>query len=142
MTLATYIDQLVTQAAHSTVPALIFPQFIEGATPISQRLDSLAAFAATQQAYYTAMGVSNPDLGPYEALGLGFSDTSQFNQKYGSLGDTAFISQGYVDAFCVYAELPQRRLFTFRRRSTTFPTFTLMSAFREMLPTFTREGRR
>lgn len=99
MSLATYINQLIAQAEDSTVPALIVPQFIEGATPLSARLDGLTAFAAVQHAYYTAMGVNNPDLGPYEALGMGFSETSQFAQKFGMLSDTTFIATNYQDAF-------------------------------------------
>lgn len=97
LSLASYVNQLLAQAEHSTVPALIVPQFIEGATPLSGRLDSLTAFSATQYAYYSAMGVGNPSLGPYEALGMGFSETAQFAQKFLSLNDTTFISNNYFD---------------------------------------------
>lgn len=90
---------MITQSEHSTIPCLIVPQFIEGATPISARLDALTAFAGVQHNYYSKMGVSNPDLGPYEALGMGFAETVQFSQKFGSLNDTIFITSSYNDAF-------------------------------------------
>jgi Ca2+-binding RTX toxin-like protein len=99
LSLASYVSQLIEQAKDSTIPALIVPQFIEGATPTSARLDALAAFCVVQHAYYTQMGVGNPDLGPYEALGMGFAETSQFAQMFGTLNDTAFITTNYSDAF-------------------------------------------
>lgn len=107
LSLASYVSQLLEQAKESTIPALIVPQFIEGATPTSARLDSLAAFCVVQHAYYTQMGVSNPDLGPYEALGMGFAETSQFAQKFGTMNDTAFITENYNDAFGRAATMAQ-----------------------------------
>lgn len=80
LTLATYIASVVNSlmTQHSTKPALIMVNFFEGLVPASARLDSLAAFCLSQYNSYVSMGVANPDIGPYEALGVSFSNEPSF----------------------------------------------------------------
>lgn len=79
------INALITQADDSTVPSLIVSDFITGMTPTSAHLNSLAHFSQLQWNYYSSMGVLDPDIGPYEALGLGYSSTPEFVTKYGNI---------------------------------------------------------
>lgn len=94
-----YVESLIDTAATSTIPALVFVDFLEGQTPSHDRLDNLAAFGKTQFEAYQNFGAMDPTLGPYEALGYGMSETSAFQNKYGSLGEGAFISKAYQDVF-------------------------------------------
>ena len=92
-------DQLIEQARHSTLPSLIIAEFINGATPTSSHLGELAEFAGTQYDYYRSIGVINPDVGPYEALAVVFSETAQFTARFGEASDESFIANTYLDAF-------------------------------------------
>ena len=98
-TFSAYVSSLIAQADDSTIPALIVPNFVTGLTPTSAHLDALAAFAQVQWNSYSAQGVGDPDLGPYEALGLGLSETAEFKAKFGAAQDTAFIVGAYLEAF-------------------------------------------
>lgn len=99
LTYEQYVGSLIDQAETTTIPALVVTSFFEGVTPVSARLDQLAAFSDSQFKYYTQMGVQDPKIGPYEALGYAFSDTSDFQSKYGKLSESAFISTSYQDVF-------------------------------------------
>jgi pimeloyl-ACP methyl ester carboxylesterase len=90
-----YSAQLIAQAQQSTVPALLAASFFEGVTPVSERLDSLSAFAQEQYASYLRAGVMDARLGPYEALGLGFSSTADFRALFGEGSDTDYIDAAY-----------------------------------------------
>ena len=45
------------------------------------------------------MGVAEPALGPYEAMGLGYSDTAGFKAAYGGIADSAFSQTAYDVVF-------------------------------------------
>jgi 2',3'-cyclic-nucleotide 2'-phosphodiesterase (5'-nucleotidase family) len=94
-----FVSELVKQAGDSSVPALIFANFMEGVTPTSARLDSLSVFADQQVTAYAAKGAGLPVLGAYEALGLGFSETTGFRTKYEGDTENAFILEAYQDVF-------------------------------------------
>jgi hypothetical protein len=98
LTLDAYIASLIPQAQHTTVPALVISQFF-GAPPSQAHLGELAAFNAAQLVAYTKAGVADPALGPFEALGLGFSDTLTFGNKYSGLSDADFLGKAYQDVF-------------------------------------------
>jgi hypothetical protein len=98
--LSTLVQQLIAAAGDSTIPSLIVADFVNGVTPTSQKLDQLAAFAESQYAYYAAMGVANPALGPYEALGMGHAETAAFIADFGlAIGDGTMIASAYQQAF-------------------------------------------
>lgn len=97
--LGEYVDRLIVQAGHSTIPALIATQFIEGSSPLSDRLDALATFASNQFQYYSGQHVTSPELGPYEALGMGLSGTPQFAQRFSMLDDVTFVKLNYQAVF-------------------------------------------
>lgn len=96
---AAYGAELIERAQQSTVPALLVADFIEGVTPLSARLDSLTAFAQAQYDSYLRSGVMDARLGPYEALGLGFSGTIQFKEAFGAGTDATYIDDAYSSAF-------------------------------------------
>ena len=97
-TLDGYIDGLIAQVQNTTIPSLVISQFF-GSAPSQSHLNDLAKFSAAQLEAYTKAGVLDPKIGPYEALGLGFSDTITFGNKYGSLSDSDFLSKAYQDVF-------------------------------------------
>lgn len=101
LSLEIYAGELIAQAQQSTVPALLAASFFEGVTPVSERLDSLTAFADVQYESYLRQGVMDARLGPYEALGLGFSSTAEFQGRYGAGADAAYIDAAYRDALKV-----------------------------------------
>ena len=94
-------------AAKTTIPALIVTDFILGLTPTSAKLQSLAEFALTQYNSYAAAGVSDPSIGPFEALGLGLSKTPELSANFGSGSDTSFVLSTYREAFDRDANISQ-----------------------------------
>ena len=98
MSVDDYLDQVIAQVQHTTLPALVVSQFF-GSSPSEAHLTELSAFSATQLDLYTTKGVLDPALGPYEALGVGFSDVSSFANRYGSMSDSDFIGKAYQDVF-------------------------------------------
>ena len=94
-TLPNFFDPFV----HTTIPAVIVAEFVAGAIPQSGQVTALGAFCQSQLDYYASLGVANPELGPYEALGLGFSETAEFIAKYGGGTDTSLIASVYLKAF-------------------------------------------
>jgi Ca2+-binding RTX toxin-like protein len=73
--------------------------FLTGVLPTPDKLIALNAFANLQLEAYTAAGVMNPLIGPYEALGRGFAETSEFAAKYGAATEAAFVASTYVSVF-------------------------------------------
>lgn len=93
-----FLDKLVEDARPTVLPGLVMTQYF-GANPSEQHLSDLITFSSVQLEFYTKMGVLNPALGPYEALGLGLSETQAFQSRYGALSDTDFLSSAYADVF-------------------------------------------
>lgn len=98
MAIETTAGLSASQDATTTIPALIVANFFEGVTPSLERLADLSAFAQLQFDYYSLMGVGQPLLGPYEALGRGFGETEGFRAKYGALTDD-FVATAYAEVF-------------------------------------------
>lgn len=76
--------------------------FFTGKAPDAAAFASRAEFAQSQFAYYRdVLKVATPGLGPYEALGVAFSSSSDFQTRYGagSLGSSAFVEKAYADVF-------------------------------------------
>lgn len=96
---ASYIEQLKETAAASTMPSLIVYDFVNGVTPTTTHLDALTAFSQSQYNYYAKMGVSDPSIGPYEAIGMGLSETPTFISAFGGGPDSSFITNAYQQAF-------------------------------------------
>ena len=105
LTLDGYIDSQIARAETTTIPAFVFVARFGGNAPTSDYLDTVAAFAKAQYDYYVAIGSASPQLGPYEALGMAFSKTMEFNAKYGLSAladDNNFISLAYLEVFGRY----------------------------------------
>ena len=99
-TFDTYINALIDDSAHSTVPALLVASIVDGTIPTSIKLDSLTSFAQVQYDYYkNVLGSAYAELGPYEALGNAFSKTDAFQTTYASGSDTDFVSKAYNAVF-------------------------------------------
>jgi hypothetical protein len=82
------------------IAALVVADFVNGTTPGSaEKLASLTAFADAQYNAYKAAGVLNSAIGPFEALGRGFSETIEFTSKYGAQTEAAFITSLYKTVF-------------------------------------------
>lgn len=99
-----YQNGLVAQAATTTQAAVALSSFFEGVVPTSARVDSLTAFAKTQNDYYTnVLKSSNAQLGAFEALGKAFAadptTTVAFAAKYGALSATNFVNNVYAQVF-------------------------------------------
>jgi hypothetical protein len=89
---------LVSRDESATIPSLIISNFFNGATPGFIKLDDLSTHAQDQYAFYAAVGIGLPLLGPYEALGRGFAETEAFKTKYGALS-TEFVAKTYLEVF-------------------------------------------
>jgi hypothetical protein len=87
-----------TNHSETTIPALVVASFFNGVTPSLEKLASLSSFCQSQFDYYSAMGVADPLLGPYEALGRAFAETDGFRTKYGAL-TTDFVATTYAEVF-------------------------------------------
>jgi hypothetical protein len=98
-TLYGYFASQIAETTSTTIAALVVADFVSGITPTSSHLSALVAHTESQFAYYSQMGVMRPELGPYEALGRGFSQTAGFQDKYGGGTDTEFIKTAYKDVF-------------------------------------------
>ena len=100
--LAVYEEQLIERAETSTQAALLISQIVLGKVPVDgAKLTSLTAFAQAQFDAYSAKGVARPELGPYEALGVGFSSTPEFAALSAGNSNGQFITNIYVLAFGV-----------------------------------------
>lgn len=102
--LALYQQTLVQQSASTTQAALVLSSFITGTVGDSAKVDSLTAFAKTQNDYYTnVLKSSNAQLGAYEALGRAYASdattSAAFATSYGALSSTDFINTVYAEAF-------------------------------------------
>jgi hypothetical protein len=94
------------------IAALVVANFINGATPATAaKLAALTAFADAQYNAYAAARVLNPALGPFEALGRGLSETTEFTTKYGAQTEGAFITSVYKSVFGTDATASQQKHF-------------------------------
>src|SRR4051794_25042825 len=84
-TLDAYIESELEKNVATTQAAVAIAAFVTGVTPTSDKLDALKVAADAQVASYTAMGSVHPELGAYEAFGVGFSETAEFSAKYDAL---------------------------------------------------------
>jgi hypothetical protein len=73
--------------------------FFTGEAPTAAKQAELNAFASLHFEIYTAAGVLNPAMGPYEALGRGFADTIAFAETYGAVTEADFIDTQYLKLF-------------------------------------------
>jgi len=94
-----FVSDALLVAQSSTIPSLIVTLFFEGTEPTADRLDTLDAFSEMQFIHYGEMGAMNPELGPYEALGLGFSETDLFKARYNDLSLVEFTLTAYEEVF-------------------------------------------
>src|SRR5262245_47114006 len=78
LTNAEILNSLLEDAHNSTQPALLVWSIIFGATPSEVELDEQAVNAEAQFNSYVNLGVKNPELGPYEAMGRSLSQTPEF----------------------------------------------------------------
>jgi hypothetical protein len=103
--LALYEEQLIERAETSTQAALLISQIVLGKVPVDgAKLTSLTLFAQQQFDYYAnVLGVANPALGAYEALGRGFASTPEFAALVAAAGGSngQFVTNTYVAAFGV-----------------------------------------
>lgn len=82
--------------------ALASTLFLTGAWPDKQQLQSQAKFATDQNDYYkNVLQVSNPAIGAYEALGVAYSSSPLFQQRYPSVAadKAVFVSDMYRYVF-------------------------------------------
>jgi len=101
MTLDDYKNTIKASSAaqNGTKPRLLVSNYFNGVTDTSSVLDSGASFCRSQYAAYQAQGVAMPELGPYEALGMGFSSTSQFASKISGKTNAQIWQDAYTYAF-------------------------------------------
>lgn len=93
------VQGLIEEAQTTTVPALVMANLLGGTAPTQEHLAALTVFAQEQFEAYLERGVSNPALGPYEALGYGFSSTAEFATRYGALVAESFVLSAYQEVF-------------------------------------------
>lgn len=106
--LALYEEQLIERAETSTQAALLISQIVLGKVPATeQKLTDLTLFAQAQFDAYAAKGVARPELGPYEALGVGFSSTAEFAALSNGKSNGQFITDVYALAFGTGPGAPQ-----------------------------------
>jgi uncharacterized repeat protein (TIGR02059 family) len=98
-TFAEFIDTVIASVQDTVLPALVVTGILGGERPTEAHLAELAVFATAQLAAYTAMGVAEPRLGPYEAMGLGYSETATFKSSYGAMADEIFSQNAYNAVF-------------------------------------------
>jgi hypothetical protein len=72
------LNILLEDAENSTQPGLLVYSLIFGETQSEALLDQHAVFMEAQFNSYVALGVQNPELGPYEAMGRSLSQTAEF----------------------------------------------------------------
>ena len=86
---------VIRAPAFSALPAALVHRFFnQGTSPSSEKLAALSGFAFEQYLAYRQMGVARPELGPYEALGRGYGETIDFQNKYNSLTSEKFVERG------------------------------------------------
>jgi hypothetical protein len=98
-TYAQFVDQLVVEVRDTALPAVVMTAILGKERPTEAHLSDLIDFTASQLAAYQEMGVARPELGPYEALGVGFSETEAFRLSYAGLDDEAFSQSAYALVF-------------------------------------------
>lgn len=105
-TLAVYQAGLIQQSGATTQAALALSSFVTGTVPDSAKIDSLTAFAKTQNDYYTnVLKSGNAQLGAYEALGRAYAadatTTASFSARYGALSTADFVAAAYGQVFTI-----------------------------------------
>lgn len=100
LTFGEYVGLLVDSAVNSTVPAILMQAAVLGTIPTSDKMDSLTTFARGQYDYYAnTLKSAFASIGPYEALGRGFSSTAEFKNAFAGGADTTFIESAYSQIF-------------------------------------------
>ena len=92
------LNSLLEDAKNSTRPALLVWSLIFGATPSEPKLDEQAVIAEAQFNSYVNLGVLNPELGSYEALGRSLSQTPEFLARVTGQSVPDVITDFYVTA--------------------------------------------
>lgn len=93
-----YTDTLIERAETSTQPVLLVSDIVLGRIPTAIHLGELATFAQMQFEHYAnVLRVTTPELGPYEALGRGFAQTSEFAVLSLNKTDAQFIRYIYAN---------------------------------------------
>ena len=124
-TLTATVANYIAANVETTSPAIALLTYVDGVTPSSSKITTLATtFDPQQLASYTAVGSSNPNLGPYEALGKAIADTDiNFAGIAGaSITDSAFINTNYQHVFGVAPSSAQTA--HFQSQLTYFETYT------------------
>jgi hypothetical protein len=98
-TYAQFVDQLVAEVRDTALPAVVVTAILGQERPSEAHLSDLIDFTSSQLAAYQQAGVARPELGPYEALGVGFSDTEAFRLSYAGLSDGDFSQSAYMLVF-------------------------------------------
>lgn len=96
---AQFVDQLVAEARDTALPAVVATAILGQVRPTEAHLSDLIDFTFMQLAAYQQMGVARPELGPYEALGVGFSETEAFGLGYAGMSNEAFSQAAYLLVF-------------------------------------------
>lgn len=91
---------IIRAPAFTVLPAVIVHRFFNDQTsPGADKLAALSQFSFDQFRSYKDFGVARPELGPYEALGRGFAETTKFQQEYSALPRAVFVDQAYNEVF-------------------------------------------
>jgi len=93
---AAILEQLLEDAENSTEPALLVFALMTGVTQTEAALDANAAFAQLQFNSYAALGVLNPELGPYEAMGRSLSSLAAFQNQIAGDSPAEVIHDFYI----------------------------------------------
>ena len=96
---STAVDPSPNNGFNEAKAAASVATFFTGTAPSAAKQAELNAFANLQFEAYQKAGVLNPAMGPYEALGRGFSETVEFSQKYAALTEAEFITARYAEVF-------------------------------------------
>jgi hypothetical protein len=92
------LNILLEDAENSTQPGLLVYSLIFGETQSEALLDQHAVFMEAQFNSYVALGVQNPELGPYEAMGRSLSQTAEFLALTAGQSAPEVITDWYVIA--------------------------------------------
>ena len=80
--LSATINNYISANVEFTSSAIAALSYVDGITPSSAKITQLATtFETAQLASYTAMGVANPNLGPFEGVGKAIAATDPNLQR-------------------------------------------------------------
>ena len=100
--LSATINNYIAANVEFTSSAIAALAYVDGVTPSSAKITQLATtFETAQLASYTAMGVANPNLGPFEGVGKAIAATDPNFVAIGgpSITDSTFITTNYTKIF-------------------------------------------